>query len=95
MAKVKTDVVIHSMAASSDQWYANTKASMMSQMWKSFDSDSDAALTEPVEPVMPVDKPPPDGNKRPQVQKTCIMRNKRDEGVYFKVFQVFRENEGK
>lgn len=95
MAKVKTDVVILSEPASWDQWYEDTKASVPSQMWKYFDPDSDAALTEPVEPVMPVDEPPPDGNEPPQVRNARITRNQRYEDVYFKRFQVFRENERK
>ncbi len=48
MAKVNTDVAILSEPASLDQWYKNTKASVLSQMWKYFDPDSDAALTVPV-----------------------------------------------
>ena len=95
MAKVRTDVVILSEPASWDQWYEDTKASVPSQMWKYFDPDSDAALTEPVEPVMPVDEPPPDGNEPPQVRNARITRNQRHEDVYFKHFQVFRENERK
>ncbi len=58
-----------------DQWYEDTKASLPSQMWKYFDPDSDAAITEPVEPVMPVDEPLPDRNKLPQVWNARIMRN--------------------
>ena len=46
-------------------------------MWKYFDPDSDAALTELVEPVMPVDEPPPDGNKPSQVRNARITRNPR------------------
>ena len=53
MTKVKTDVVILYEELSWDQWYEDTKASVPSQMWKYFDLDSDIALTEPVEPVMP------------------------------------------
>ncbi len=64
-------------------------------MWKYFDPDSDAALTKPVEPLMPVDKPFSDGNKPPQVQNACITRKQRYEDVYFKLFQVFREYERK
>ncbi len=95
MAKDKTDVVILSEQASWDPCYEDTKASVPSQMWKYFDQDSDAALTEPMEPVMPVDEPPPDGNKPPQVRNACITRNQRYEDVYFKLFQVFREHERK
>ncbi len=64
-------------------------------MWKYFDLDSDASLTEPVEPLMPVDEPLPDGNKPPQVRNACVTRNQRYEDVYFKLFQVFREQERK
>ncbi len=95
MAKVKTDVVILSEPGSWDQWYEDIKASVPSQMWKYFDPDSDAALTEPVEPLMAVDEPPPDGNEPPQVRNSRITRNQRYEDVYFKLFQVFREHERK
>ncbi len=95
MAKVKTDVVILSEPASWEQWYQDTKASMPSQMWKYFDPDSHAALTEPVEPLMPVDEPLPDGNKPLQVRNARITRNKRYGDVYFKLFQVLREHERK
>ena len=51
---------------------------------------------------MPVDKPPPDGNKPPpdgnkppQVLNACLTRNQRYEDVFFKLFQVFRENKRK
>ncbi len=64
-------------------------------MWKYFDPDSDAALSEPVEPVMPVDKLSPEKNKLPQVRNTHITRNQRYEEVYFKLFQVFREHKKK
>ncbi len=63
---------------------------MPSQVWKYFDPDSDATLTEPVEPVMPLDEPPPDGNESLQVRNARITRNQRYEDVYFKLFQVFR-----
>ncbi len=68
---------------------------MPSKMWKYFDSDSDVALTKLVKPVMGVDEPPPDGNKPLQVQNAFITRNQKYEGVYFKLFQVFREHERK
>ena len=95
MAKVKTDVVILSEPASWDQWYEDTKASVPSQMWRYFDPGSDATLTEPVEPVMPVDEPPPAGNEPPQARNARISRNQRLEDVYFKRFGVFKENERK
>ncbi len=60
-----------------------------------FDPDSDAALTEQVELLTPVDEPPLDGNELPQVRNACITRNQRYEDVYFKLFQVFREHEKK
>ncbi len=88
MAKVKTDVLILSVLTSWDQWYEDTKASVPSQMWKYFDPDSDAALTEPVEPLMPVDEPP-------QARNARITRNKWYEDVYFKLFQDFREHKRK
>ena len=65
MAKVKTDVVILSKPASWDQWYEDTKALVPSHMWKYFDPDSDAALSEPLEPVMPVEEPLSDRNEPP------------------------------
>ena len=68
---------------------------MPSQMWKYIDPDSDAALNKPVESVMPIDEPFPDRNKPLQVENACITRNQRYEDVYFKLFQVFRENERK
>ena len=95
MAKVKTDVVIISQPASWDQWYEDTNASLPSQMWKYFGPNSDASLTEPVEHVLPVDEPPPDGNKPSLFWNARITRNQRYEDVYFKLFQVFRENEMK
>ena len=64
-------------------------------MCKYIDSDSNAALTEPVEPVMPVDKLLFDRNKPPQVWNTHIMRNQRHEDVYFNHFQVFKKNKRK
>ncbi len=64
-------------------------------MWKYFDPDNDDEVTEPVEPLMPVDKPPPDGNEPPQVRNARITRNQRYEDVYFKLFQVFGEQERK
>ena len=68
---------------------------MPSQMWKQFDPDSDASLTELVEPVMPVDEPPPDRNEPPQVRNARITRNQKYEDVYFKLFQVFKEHKRK
>ncbi len=68
---------------------------MLSQMLKYFDPDSDAALTEQVEPLIPIDEPPPNGNKPPQVRNARITRNQRYKDVYFKPFQVFREHEKK
>ena len=95
MAKVKTNVVILSEPASWDQWYDDNKASVPSQIWKYSDLDSDVALNEPVESVMPVDEPLLDGNELPQVWNARIMRNQRYEDVYFKLFQVFKENQKK
>ena len=77
MAKVKTDVIILSKPASWDQWYEDTKTLILSQMLKYFDPDSDAALTEQVEPLMPIDEPPPNGNELPQVRNARITRNQR------------------
>lgn len=67
MAKVKRDVVIFSKSALWDQWYEDIKDLVPSQIWKYFDPNSDAALTELVEPVMPVDELFPNRNKSPQV----------------------------
>ena len=77
MAKVKTNVVIFSESALWDQWCGDTKASVLSQMWKYFDPDSDAAFTELVEPVIPVDEPPPDKNEPLQVWNAHITRYQR------------------
>lgn len=93
--KVRIDAVILFEPALWDQWFEDTKASVPSQMWKYFDPDNDAALTEPVEPIMPVDKPPPAGNKPPQAQNARVSRNQRLKDVYFKLFGVFKENERK
>ncbi len=92
IAQVKTNVVILSEPASWDQWYEDTKTSVPSQMWKYFDSDRDAAVTEPVEPLMPVDEAPPDENKPPQVGNACVTRDQRYEDVYLKLFHIFREH---
>ncbi len=64
-------------------------------MWKYIEPDSDTSLTEPVEPLMPVNERPLDNNEPPQVRRAHITRNQRYEDVYFKLFQVFRENEKK
>ncbi len=95
MVKVKTDVVILPEPASCDQWYLDIKASVLSRMWKYFAPDSDAALTEPVELLIPLDEPLPNGNKPSHVRNALITRNQRYEDVYFKLFQVFREHERK
>lgn len=67
MAKVRADVVILFELASCDQWYKDTKTLVISQMLKYYDPDSNAALTEPVEPVIPIKEPFYDGNKLSQV----------------------------
>ena len=95
IAKAKTAVIILPKPALWDQWYKDTKASMPIRLWKSFDPDSNAALTEPVEPVMLVDESLSEGNEPPQVWNAHITKNQRYEDVYFKLFQVFRENEKK
>lgn len=68
---------------------------MPSQMWKYFDLDRDATLTKPVKPVMPIDEPPPNRNKLSQIRNAHITRNQKNKDVYFKQFQVFRENKKK
>ncbi len=92
MVQIKTDVVILSEPASWDQVYKDTKASILSQMWQYFDPDSDVTLTEQVKPAMPVDEQLLDGNEPFQVGNACITRNQRYKNIYFKLFQVFREN---
>ncbi|MCJ1263357.1 hypothetical protein MMC22_003227 [Lobaria immixta] len=94
-ARARMDLVILSEPASWDQWFEETKASVPSQMWRYFDPDSDATLTELVEPVMPVDEPLLAGNEPSQARNARISRNQRLEDVYFKRFGVFRENERK
>ncbi len=68
---------------------------MPSQMWNYFDPDGDVAFTKPVEPVMPMDEQPPDGNELAQVQNAHITWNPKYEDVYFKLFQNFSEHEKK
>ncbi len=64
-------------------------------MWKYLDPDSEATLIKPVEPLMPVDEPPPDRDEPLQVRNARITRNQTYEDVYFKLFQVFGEHERK
>ena len=44
---------------------------------------------------MPVDEPLSDGNKPPQVRNARMTRNQLYKEVYFKLFQVYRENKSK
>lgn len=95
VAKIKTYVVILSEPTSWEQWYEDTRTSVPSQMWKYFDPDSDAVLTEPVKPVRPEDEPPPEGNEPPQARNARVARNHRREDVYYKEFGIFKESERK
>ncbi len=64
-------------------------------MWKYFDLDSNFAFIELVEHMMPMYEPLLNGNELPQVRNVRITRNQRYKDVYFKLFQVFRENKRK
>ena len=64
-------------------------------MWKNFDLDSNATFIELVEPVMPVDEPPPNRNKLLEIWNAYITRNYKYDNIYFKRFQVFEENKKK
>ncbi|MCJ1429770.1 hypothetical protein MMC29_007685, partial [Sticta canariensis] len=73
----KGDVVILSETSTWERWYEDTRATVPGQLWKYFDPDSEAAITEPVPPFKPVDKPPSLGVDMPQVLMTREAKDQR------------------
>ena len=68
---------------------------MPGHLWKYFDPDSVAVITEPVPPVNPVDDPPLERAEPPQVRETREARNNRKDDIYYKDYSIFREDERK
>lgn len=86
IAKSKTDVINPFKPALRDKWYEDTKALVLSQIWKYFDPDSNATIIVPMKLVILVNELPLDGNKPFQVQNAYITTNKKYKDVYFKWF---------
>ncbi|MCJ1423731.1 hypothetical protein MMC29_001615 [Sticta canariensis] len=91
----KGEVVILSEHSTWDQWYEDTRATVPGQLWKYFDPDSVAVITEPVPPVKPVDDTPLERPEPPQVREAREARNNRKEDIYYKDYSIFTEDERK